>query len=1055
MRLMRRAFLTRRWAKGLALTAALMGLLALVVVGSAVAGMLWLRAYYPRSAPLDLAPYVPRLQAFLAGRGVRVSVDKLELYDDNAPVLRAEGLRVLGPDGKLAVYGEAAAIKLAKGRLLQFALAPKIIEARNVTLRLVRTRQGVVSIAGFSVSGAAAAPASGLVEWLEALPHNRLWNRLKQVRAEGLTLLLRDDLQNAEWVLEDGRLALNHYAQSGEQGTLLAQVRRLTGAHLNVPSGVRGLPIPVLVQLTRPAEASQVTVEAKLGDLNAAVIGDYLPTPLQKVLSGRGTLAVGSTLTRGNVLGEPWLALRMQQAQLQLPIAAGYITPLKLPQLEATLSFAPSPTDTLTIRHLAFTGPRGNLFVISGTVAHVSTSPTLNLSGFSPGGDVQALVDFFPPANPGLYATSRWLRSNLRDVHYKNLVAKAGLRLGAFPGCGNQCGPLSIDADISQGQVRYLDELPPALITSASQLAHFAWRGQQFAVVAPLATTGGQQARSVWVNLNNIFSASPTLVQVSGTLAGPLGEVVEHLNRLPAVAGKIPGYYEGQHQTIFNLSIPLAHHASPTFAESTLLLQSVIRQPRIADLPLLGSNTLLAPTATLSLDASKTLAISAPSATVEGGQLSLQWQQNLQPGQPAAMKLALDGMLGGAWLQSTFGAQNLTATGGLQVSATVAETAPGSWGFQGTANAQNLTLGLPLANYRKAVGLPLRGWARGVYQLSPTILSLAALQVEGHQAQISGSLSLPLGAPETGTLTLPTLRLGNTVAALSLAGGKLQIRGEALDLSGLQAQPTLRPGARPLADTQLDAQVGTLQFQQGALRQAVVQAALRRGRWQLERVEGDVTEGGRVQISRQGNRLRVQVPNLGRTLEVFGLYDKLKGGTLFGTLIYRTPTLAVGDLKLNDFALKNPPTLMKILGLLSLEQLVAGTDSTKFNKAKLPVTLSDDSLALGNAHFTGPSMDLRLAGRYWREHGTLDFNGSLAPAIPFNRLVAKVPLLGTLLTGSQDGVVVADFRLSGPAANPEVSVRPLSILTPGLLKDLFRAGTPTDKPVHSQQKAPR
>jgi hypothetical protein len=204
---------------------------------------------------------------------------------------------------------------------------------------------------------------------------------------------------------------------------------------------------------------------------------------------------------------------------------------------------------------------------------------------------------------------------------------------------------------------------------------------------------------------------------------------------------------------------------------------------------------------------------------------------------------------------------------------------------------------------------------------------------------------------------------------------------------------------------------------------------------------GEVAGGGRVSVVRQGNRLNVNVPNLGQLLQSFGFYEKLKGGTLFGTLVYRTPNVASGELKLNDFELRNPPTMMKILGLLSLEQLVAGTDTTKFANGKLPLTVSDDSFALRSAHFSGPSMDLRLDGRYLRGTGELDFNGSLAPAIPFNRLVAKVPLLGTLLTGSQDGLVVADFRLSGPSGDPQVSVRPLSILTPGLLKDLFRGGS--------------
>ena len=91
-------------------------------------------------------------------------------------------------------------------------------------------------------------------------------------------------------------------------------------------------------------------------------------------------------------------------------------------------------------------------------------------------------------------------------------------------------------------------------------------------------------------------------------------------------------------------------------------------------------------------------------------------------------------------------------------------------------------------------------------------------------------------------------------------------------------------------------------------------------------------------------------------------------------------------------------------------------------------------------------MDLRFNGSYGRLNSQLNIQGNLAPAIPFNRLVSKVPLIGTILTGSQDGVVVADFRLKGPISAPEINVLPLSVLTPGLLKDLFRGGNPNPSP---------
>lgn len=1028
-------------------------LVLLLVLGGLLGGLFWLAAQHSRTQPLDLMPYMPRIQEFLAARGLNIELGALELYYDNAPVLRAEGLQIFGADGELAIFGEAAAIKLAKGRLFTLQVSPKIVEARGVTLRLVRTPSGVVTIAGFPVGGGnalapTAASTSGVVEWLENLPSDSLWGRLKQVRVQGLTLLLRDQVQNAEWVLEDGKLAIDRYEDSGERGSLLGQIRRLTGPHLDTPKGVRGLPIPVLVGLERVQGTDTVQVEAKFGQLNAAIIGDYLPPQLQDFLTGRGTLSLGSTLTRGNLLGQPWLTLRLRDATLNLPKTAGFAEGLKLPQLEATVSYQPLPSDTLYVKNLALTGPRGNLFVVSGSVLNLGTSPTLNLSGFSPGGEVQALFDFFPSENVKSQKTYRWLRENLIEPRYRNLTAKVGLHLYRFPGCAEQCGPMQIDAEVLPGgKVRYIDDLPLAEITSSTRPATFHWRGQQLAVIAPNARVAGQLARSVWVSVNNIFSPSPTLVQVSATLAGGVAEVVEHLNAMPEINGKIPGRYTGAHQSVLNIAVPLVRHVSPSFVSSTVLVQSRVLSPSVVGLPVVGSSTLAAPSAYVTLDDSKTLRVVAPRAELLGGRVGLVWQQNLQPKLPSAMQLQASGTVAGAWLQQLIGANTISASGGILANLQTQEDAKGAWGFRGTAEARGATFTLGPANYRKAAGQPLSVAVQGSYSITPSTLNLTAVRVQGERADISGSLNLPLAVPERGRANLPTLRLGSTDGALSLENGTLRLRGSTLDLRGLSLSGERD---REVANLMLDAQLNQILFGQGRLSNATLQAAVQQGRWQLQRVVGEVQDGGRVSVVRQGNRLNINVPNLGRTLAVFGVYDKLKDGTLFGTLTYSTPTRASGELKLNNFEVRNPPTMMKILGLLSLEQLVAGTDTTKFATGKILLSMDNDAFTFSNTHFSGPSMDLRLDGQYVRATEQLDFNGSLAPAIPFNRLVSKVPLLGTILTGSQDGVVVADFRLKGPTSAPEVSVRPLSILTPGLLKDLFRGGTP-NQPNRSQR----
>ena len=1017
-------------------------LVLLVLAGAMGLGLLWLAANTTRHAPLDLMPYAPRIQAFLKDRGLFVQADALQLYYDDSPVLRVDGLRILGtdggPDGGLAVYVESAAVKLSNGRLMRLVISPKVIEAKNVTLRLVRGTDNVVRIAGLALAQGNTAPdeTRGVVEWLDDLPGDNLWGRIKHVRMQGVTLLLRDDVQRAEWVLEDGKLSADRFEDSGERASLLAQVRRLTGPNLTVPKGVRGLPIPVLVTLERAPEAEVVTVEAKLGQLNAAVINDYLPPVLQELMQAQGTLALGSLLTRGNRLGTPWLTLRLKQARLNLPDKAGFSKPIVLPQLEATLSYTPSPTDMLDVKSMAITGPRGNLLVVSGSVMRVTTDPTLALTAFSPGGDVQAIADFIPDANLKTRKTYAWMRNRLKDATYRNMTATIGLRLNAFPGCGDACGRLDIDAEVMGGKVIIMPELPPAeIVPVVGSPARFFWRRQTVGVIAPKAKIDDHQAGSVWVSLDNLLTPSPTLLTISGTLAGKVESLVAKLNGITEVNGRIPTGFTGKHSSVLLAHVPLVKNVSATFASSTIQVTSTVTDLAVRNLPVLQNDVLTASRANVVLLADKTFRVVAPEAQLAGESLALTWQQNLQPKMPTQMALNLKGTVGGEWLQNLIGPGYISASGGLGVQLEAKEEQPDVWAFRGSANANRTALTLGPVTYRKPIGEALTVQATGRFAVGEE-LALASVMVKGAQADISGSLKLPLQAWETGTIRLNPFKLGKTDASLTLANKTLTLRGQSFDASGLRLFDDGAPNT-DAKDLALDVQVGTLMFGSGVIEKAIVQAQSTAARWQLQRLTG-VVDGGGVNIRKNGARMDINIDNLGRTLEVFGLYDKLKEGRVNGSLAIVGPESYRGEVRIESFELRNPPTMMKILGLLSLEQLVAGTDTTKFSKGRIPLAITRDAFTLNDARFTGPSMDLRLNGNYWRADEVMDFKGGLAPAIPFNRLVTKIPLLGGLLSGSQDGVVVADFRLKGPTDNPEVTVQPLSVLTPGLIKDIFR-----------------
>jgi hypothetical protein len=50
--------------------------------------------------------------------------------------------------------------------------------------------------------------------------------------------------------------------------------------------------------------------------------------------------------------------------------------------------------------------------------------------------------------------------------------------------------------------------------------------------------------------------------------------------------------------------------------------------------------------------------------------------------------------------------------------------------------------------------------------------------------------------------------------------------------------------------------------------------------------------------------------------------------------------------------------------------------------------------------------------------------------------------IGSILTRPGEGLFGFRYRLTGTAEDPVVSVNPLSILTPGMFRDMFRAAPP-------------
>jgi uncharacterized protein YhdP len=109
---------------------------------------------------------------------------------------------------------------------------------------------------------------------------------------------------------------------------------------------------------------------------------------------------------------------------------------------------------------------------------------------------------------------------------------------------------------------------------------------------------------------------------------------------------------------------------------------------------------------------------------------------------------------------------------------------------------------------------------------------------------------------------------------------------------------------------------------------------------------------------------------------------------------------------------------------------------------------SDDHLVLENLRAYGGAIGVTANGTVDVGGDRLDLQGTIVPAYALNSIIGNIPVIGSLLVGGEgQGLFAANYRVTGSAADPEVSVNPLSALAPGFLRRLFQPNFGIPPPV--------
>ncbi|MEM9968338.1 MAG: DUF3971 domain-containing protein [Pseudomonadota bacterium] len=144
-----------------------------------------------------------------------------------------------------------------------------------------------------------------------------------------------------------------------------------------------------------------------------------------------------------------------------------------------------------------------------------------------------------------------------------------------------------------------------------------------------------------------------------------------------------------------------------------------------------------------------------------------------------------------------------------------------------------------------------------------------------------------------------------------------------------------------------------------------------------------------------------------------------------------------GQLTVTDVRVKDAPGIAALLNAVSVVGLIneLNGDGIYFDTVEGRFRLTPDRLTLSEASAVGASMGLSMDGIYLLQSGQIDMQGAITPIYLINGV-------GSVLTRRGEGLFGFNYRLRGPAQKPSVSVNPLSALTPGMFREIFRRPPP-------------
>ncbi len=1074
--------------------AALAALGAIALAGKPVSLPVWVVAEVETRANEALRNALP---------GAALSVGGIEMMveEDWTPRLRLEDLRLLQADGATLLALPDLRLAFDAGDFLyDRVLRPREVRLIGSTIALRRQQDGTLDLS-FGMA-TPAAPIRGLEELLagidRALAAPAL-SRLTRIEAEAASLTLEDARTGRIWSVGDGRIRIENRpdALAAEMGlTLVGGGATPAQALVTLirPKGVAQVRLTAAVDQVAAADiAAQAPVLAWLGVLDAPISGR-----IAAVITGQGVSALDAEMSLGagalrpegaaraipfdraaltigydpvlgrialNTLDVESRTLRLRASGHAYPLTAAgqimtgalggaapasFLGQMTISQaqidpeglFEAPLVFTKGAMDarlrlnpfSLDIGQVALVEERGRKLSLSGRAEVLPAGWKLSLDLGLDAIEHDRLLQLWPQTV--VVNTRAWIGRNVAKGILTNV--KAALRVA--PGTEPR---LSLGYEFDGAEVKFLRTLPPV----QNGRGRSSIEGTTYTVVLDQGTVTPPLGGPIDV-AGSVFAVpdirmKPARAAISLQTDSSITAALSLLDLPPfgfmTKAGLRPDLAQGRAVVDTQLSLPLAPKVE--LKDVTYAVNGVLSE--VSSDRLVKGKQITAPALRLSADP-KGFKIAGPGrigrvpfdvtyaqgfSPDQRGKGSITGSVDLSPATVAEFGLGLpDGMIGGAGQAALTIALEKGAPGRLRL----------------TSDLAGITMRLPPVGWSKAAG------TRGALEVEATL---------GQPPQVSKLTLEAAGLSATGAITLrpggglERARFGRVTlnrwldAPLDLVGRgagqapDIVLNGGMVDLR-LFDRPSAGGGARAGAAAgrlivQLDRLVVSDGIQLTGFRGDFSQSGGINGAFRAA-VNGAAAVVGAVVPSRYGTAVRLQSNDAGRVLAAAGIFKSVGGGSLDLQLTPRADRGQYdGAAQMRNLRVRGASALAEMLSAISviglLEQL--NGDGIVFSEASTEFILTPTALEVTRGSATGASLGVSIAGLYGTQSKRLALQGVISPVYLLNGI-------GAALTRQGEGLFGFNYALGGTSDAPAVSVNPLSILTPGMFREIFRNPAP-------------